>query len=103
MDNETNIPNEEQTGRLQQPAVMPSRLAHPYSAVRCDNVGELHYVLKWAEAKGREVGRWMWEWDEFPFCVYFSTGVKSIGWNDRADRIGDKVSFAEFVRICDWA
>jgi len=33
MDNETNIPNEEHTGRLQQPAVMESGCVHPFDEV----------------------------------------------------------------------
>ena len=93
----------EDGGAVGKPAVMPSRLSHPYSAVRCDNVGELYYVLKWAEAKGRKVDKWMWERNKFPFMVFFEPGTKHLGWNDRDDRNCDIVPFAEAIGICDWA
>ena len=95
--------NEEQPGQLRQAGVMPSRLSRSNTCIRCGNAGELHYVLKWAEAKGRKVDQWMWDRNKFPFMVFFEPGTKHLGWNDCDDRNCDIVPFVEAIGICDWA
>ena len=81
-------------------AVMPSFLIHPYAQVVCNNKGELLYVLEWAKGQGKTVSDYMWKVEKFPYHLFLAGQI--VGWTDLTDRIGDKVSFAEFCSSVSW-
>ena len=70
-------------------------LEHGSTVVVTNNDSELFYVLKWCERVGKDVGGWMYEQDEFPFCV--APAGKFVGFSRQMDRALYYKPFSEFM------
>ena len=70
-------------------------LEHNSTVVACRNDSEMFYVLKWCERMGKKVSRWMYDRNEFPFCVSVNGDI--VGWTDQMDRALYYKPFEEYV------
>jgi len=73
-----------------------NRLNHPYACVVCQSVHEQAYVLSFAREKNKIIAQYMVDNKDFPYMLYLSGDI--VGWNNDLSRIGDKLSFAEFLK-----
>lgn len=81
----------------QQRVVMPEHqsLDHGSTVVVTNTDSEMFYILKWCERQGKKVSGWMYDHNEFPFCISVSGGI--VGWTDRMDRALYYKPFSEFL------
>ncbi len=71
--------------------------SHPYDQVICNSPSERDTVLEYAQILGKKVSGWMFHWSKFPINFFLEGPI--VGWIDRQDAIGRKITFKEF---CEW-
>lgn len=96
MSKKENTSKKPMTRHCIKPMLCPVFLTHPYAQVVCQNKGELLYVLEWAKRQGKDVSDFMFKVEKFPYNLFLAGQI--VGWTDSTNRVGEKVSFAEFFR-----
>ncbi len=72
-------------------------LNKPYTQIVCKKPVQRDIVLMYAVGQGKHVSDAIYKVNQYPIHLFLFG--PNVGWTDHQDRIGDKISFAEFVRL----